>query len=380
MWQSFSALNKALELESKYRQEQRDALTWKPMGKAPVSTGPGVLGYSFDADTFVPMYSYPQQFHDKQKMFQVQVQKANYMRHACIGRIPGLYVEIRGHVESMFGCEVGLSGQDLPSMECLWVLPVKEDLKAIVERGLPPLRSGLMLMVIEFTEYFRDHLPESFYLSPHGILSPFSTAASILGERLYTELHDRPQLVHQFLKLITDTTIMVNNALYKLTGLESLDEDYYFGSWMPGPCVGGDDIVGISPKMVEEFEAPYLKKLARGLGRKLFYHYCQSPKDTRDHYTRHPLKPIISIDEVVGFNSQPMGYWVYLDYYDELREQTVGIQGYKDLPEEHTDREFVQWVEEMCAETYGRSGIHLTLRNVTSLEETKRFKEIWDSL
>ncbi len=174
--------------------------------------------------------------------------------------------------------------------------------------------------------------------------------------------------------------IMVYDKLYKVAGFQSFDEDWNLGSCIPGFFVAGDDVVGISPAAIQEFEVPYLRKLAQGLDCKIFYHYCQNPQDTRDHYTRHPLKPIISVDEVVGFNSQLLGYWAYLDYYEELWEHKVGIQSYNDLPEEHTDEEFVRWVEEMCAETYGRSGIHLTLRNVKSFEETERFKEIWDAL
>lgn len=375
----FTGLDKALELENNYRQEQRAAWTWQPIGKAPVSTGPGVLGYSFETEAFSPCWSYPQQFGDKRKMFEVQVQKANFMRCGCIGRIPGLYVEVKGLVESMLGCEVRLSGLDLPSMECLWVLPSNEDLKAIVERGLPPLDSGLMPMMMEFTEYFREHLPEDFYLTPHGILSPFATAAAILGARLYTELYDRPEQVHQLLDLITETTVMTQNALYELSGLERKDEDYYFGSWMPGPCVGGDDVVCLSREMIGEFEVPYIKKLSQGIGRPLVYHYCPHPQDTREHYTRHPLDALIGVPEIVGFNSQPLGYWVWRDDYETLRRHSVGVQGYKELSKPHSESEFTHWVEQMHDETYGKSGICLTLRNVSSPEETRRFKEIWDA-
>ena len=376
----FTDHDKLLELESKYRQEQRDAFTWQPIGKAPVSTGPGVLGYSFEADAFAPGHSYHEQFQDKQKMFEVQVQKANFMRYNCLGRIPGLYVEVKGLVESMFGCEVRFSGQDLPSMECSWVVPVKEDLAAIVGRGLPALRTGLVPMVMEFTEYFRDRLPEGFYLTPHGMPSPFAAAAAILGRGLYTDLYDRPQLVHQLLGLVTDATVLVQNALYELCGIGPADDDYYFGSWLPGPCVGADDVVGISPEMIQEFEVPYLKRLARGIGRKLVYHYCPNPQDTPENYIRHPLEAILGVEEVVGLNSQPLGYWVYQDYYEQLRKRRFGIEGHKELPAQHTAAEFTEWVEQMYAETYGRSGIHLTLRDVQSLEETKRLKQIWDTL
>lgn len=374
------ATDKWLEAEARCRREQMAALTWQPIGKAPVSTGPGVLGYSFEAEAFRPRYAYPRQYEDPEMMFQVQVQKANFMRHECLGRLPGLYVEIKGQVESLFGCQVRLSGEDLPTMECLWVLPLEDDLQAIVERGLPPPHAGIMPKVLAFTEYFRQRLPEGFYLTPHGMLSPFATAAAIVGGQLYTELRDRPQLVHQLLGLITEATIACQVELYEICGVDPAAGDHFLGSWLPGPQVGGDDVISISPAMIREFEAPYLRRLARGLGCRLFYHYCPHPQDTRERYTRHPLPAIMEVPEVAGLNSQPLGYWVYLDYYEELRQRGIAIEGHKELPEPHDEADLVRWAEAMCAETYGRSGIHLTLRNIGTPAEMARFKAIWDAL
>ncbi len=370
-----------LEREAVYRKDQLAALRWAPVAKAPVSTGLGVIGYSSDLATFRPKYPYSEQFRDKEKMLQVQIQKAEYMRYSCVGRIPGLYIEVKGLIETMLGATLEIAPGAVSSEE-LWVLPCPDDLKDIVNRGLPSRTAGWFPKMREFTEYFRDHLPQGFYLSPTGggLLSPFATAASILGVPLYTEIYDRPDLVHRFLDLITETSIVVYGELYKMAGFQTLDCDYFFGSCLPGVPVAGDDVVGISADMIREFEIPYLRKLAKGLQCKIFYHYCPSLKDTREKYTDHPLKAIIPVEEIVGLNSQPLGYWAYLDHYDQLRKHRVGIQSYLDLPDHHDDKEFARWVRRMHDETYGRSGIHLTLRNVTSLEETRHFFEIWNAL
>ena len=42
----FSDFDKLLELENRYKKEQLDALSWKKIGKAPLSTG---KGYFYDA-------------------------------------------------------------------------------------------------------------------------------------------------------------------------------------------------------------------------------------------------------------------------------------------------------------------------------------------
>ena len=372
--------DRLLELEQGYKQEQLDALTWQPMTKAPISTGSGVIGYSWRVENeFQPAYTYPEQFHDKEKMLHVQMQKANYMRYRCIGRIPGVWAEFKGMIPTMFGAKLELMA-DAASMEGLWYRHCEDDLKAIVDRGLPPLAAGLFPTIKEFTEYFRDHLPDGFYLGIPGIGEAFSWAVDILGPRIYTEVYDRPELVHQLLDLITETMIKTDAALYKIAGYERLDETWYLGGFVPGIVTEGDSVVGLSPQTIREFVVPYVKKLAKGLDAKCFFHYCPNPRDTRDSYTRHPVEPIISVEEVVGLNSQPLGYWVYQDYYQKLNQNRVGIHGYKPLPDNHTDPEFVRWVEDMCAETYGRSGINLTLRKVMSFEETRKLKEIWDAL
>jgi hypothetical protein len=374
-------LDQLLEREAGYRKEQLAALTWQPVGKAPVSTGLGVIGYSSDLVTFRSKYPYAEQFCDKEKMLQVQIQKAEYMRYSCVGRIPGLFIETKGLIETMLGATLQMAPGAI-SAEELWVLPCPDDLRDIVERGLPARTAGWFPKMREFAEYFREHLPEGFYLSPTGggLLSPFATAASLLGVRLYTEIYDRPDLVHRLLDLITETSIVVYHELYELAGFQTLECDYFFGSCLPGVPVAGDDVVGISADMIREFEVPYLRKLAKGLDCKIFYHYCPSLKDTRDKYTDHPLLAILPAREIVGLNSQPLGYWAYLDHYSQLQEHRVGIQSYLDLPDRHDDKEFVLWVERMHRETYGRSGIHLTLRNVISPEETRLFFEVWDAL
>ena len=226
--------DRLLELEQGYKQDQLDALTWQPMTKAPISTGSGVIGCSWRVEKeFQPAYTYPEQFHDKEKMLHVQMQKANYMRYRCIGRIPGVWAEFKGMIPTMFGAKLELMA-DAASMEGLWYRHCEDDLKAIVDRGLPPLAAGLFPTIKEFTEYFRDHLPDGFYLGIPGIGEAFSWAVDILGPRIYTEVYDRPELVHQLLDLITETMIKTDAALYKIAGYERLDETWYLGGFVPG--------------------------------------------------------------------------------------------------------------------------------------------------
>jgi len=374
----FKDMDKILELESYYRQQQLDALTWKPISRAPVSTGLGYTGYIDDLDVFKPIYSYKEQHNDKKKMFENQVHIANYYRYSCIGRIPTIFVDLMHVIESMFGAEMN---EDAKSTEEFWSKPLDLDLGAIVKRGVPSLDAGEFPKYKEFHEYFVENMPEGFKLHSPGILSPFGTAAAIIGSQIFSELYDRPELVLEFLEIVTQTHIETQKELFNISGFKNLNEFYYFGACMPGGfLVAGDDLVNLSPEMIRKFELPFLKKISDSLDCKFFYHYCPHPRDTRQHYTSHLLGEIIDTDYIIGFNSQPLGYWAYLDSFDDLRKAKFGIQSGVEVPQHCSDKEFEKWVEDLHESTYGKSGIHITLREIKSFEQTKKFYDIWSRL
>ena len=107
------SMDKILEREDAYRQGQLDALNWRPIGKAPFATGPGVLGYSFETHLFMPRFAYRERLEDPAKMLAVEVQKAEFMRHHCLGRVPNLHLPIRNPTERMMGAPWRLGGEGL---------------------------------------------------------------------------------------------------------------------------------------------------------------------------------------------------------------------------------------------------------------------------
>lgn len=375
---AFKDMDKILELESIYRQQQLDALTWKPVAKAPVSTGLGYTGYIDDLGVFKPAYTYEEQYNDVKKMFENQLRIANYYRYGCIGRIPTIFVDMRLVIESMFGVETNSGAK---STEEFWSKPLDIDLKEIVELGLPPLTAGDFLKYRQYHEYFVENMPEGFKIHMSGILSPFGTALAIIGSRIFSEVYDRPELVLQFLDIITVTHIQTQKELFKISGLKNPREFYYFGACMPGGLmVAGDDLVNISPEMIQKFELPFLKKISESLGCKLFYHYCPHPKDTPSHYTDHIFKELIKTDYIIGLNSQPMGYWAYQDYYDDLKSKKFGIQSGVEFPEDCSGSEFYKSIEKLHENTYKKSGIHITLREIKTPGQTRQFMNIWNNL
>jgi|GEM_PF-4172631 len=374
----FKDIDKILELESIFRQQQLDALTFKPVSKAPVSTGLGYTGYIDDLDVFKPLYSYDEQYNDVKKMFENQLRIANYYRYGCYGRIPTVFVDMRLVIESMFGVKLKSGAK---STEEFWSEPVDTDLKDLVKLGPPALSLGQFPVFKQYHEYFIENMPEGFKMHMSGILSPFGTALAIIGSRIFNEVYDRPELLLEFLDIITLTHIQTQRALFDIIGNKDPDEFYYFGACMPGGLMAaGDDLVNLSPEMVRTFELPFLKKIAENLGCKIFYHYCPHPKDTRSRYTAHIFKELINTGYIIGLNSQPMGYWAYLDYYEELKNNKFGIQSGIEFPQDFNSRDFYRVVEKLHENTYGKSGIHVTLREIKTEAQTKKFMDIWNKL
>jgi len=380
----FSKTDKLLALEEQYKRHQLDALTWKPVNKAPVVTGVtwlGVLGaavYDQDLSDYRADYPYFEQYADPRKMFESAMQCADYYRFSCIGRIPTLKVQIENIVQSMFGARVFVPDNAKLKSE-VFCSPVQMNLRQLLDNGKPDLQAGLLPKTLDFLTYFQNHLPEGYYIEPPPTHGPVQVLNDVLGEQLFTEFYNAPDDVKIALQWIAD--IIAEIILQFRSVCNYKDTVYYTGgSAKPGIQIDGDAIINLPPDMIQEFEMPAITQISKSIGEKIFYHYCPNPKDTRESYAGHPLPVIFENENILGFNSQPMGYWVYQDHFDTLKDKQIGIESHKYLPKDHTRQEFIKWIEKMHEETYGKSGIVLTLRNIISQEELNIFNDVWNKI
>ncbi len=209
-----------------------------------------------------PTHLYSELFYDREKML---LDELSFVYEGALIGDDKMYT-IRanygiGIIPSLFGCPVTVKeGENMP-----WVghLESWDEVKQIIAQGVPDLSGGLMTEVSETEAFFQEalspypRLRETVHIHVCDTQGPFNIAAEILGPRIYTDLYDEPQMLHELLRVVTETYIAVTKAQK-----EALGEGYTSGyNWhyrlRGGARIAEDFALSISPRAYEEFVKPY---------------------------------------------------------------------------------------------------------------------------
>ncbi len=214
-----------------------------------------------------PVFGYREIYNDPEKMLldellpiyesavigddRVNVIRANY----GVGIIP-----------SLFGFEIVQKGNDLP-----WVKPVGsiEEIKKIINKGLPDFNNGLVPRINETQEYYKNklskypNLKKCIHIGLMDNQGPFNLAGIMLGEQLYFYLYSHKDVIKEFLELLTTVYIEFSKKQKQLIE-KPLAIDYYFGCLLQsGVKISEDYGLSISPDMYEEFCMPLNEKIGQ---------------------------------------------------------------------------------------------------------------------
>ena len=209
-----------------------------------------------------PTYPYFDIFYDQEKML---LDELSFVYEGALIGDDKMYT-IRtnygiGIIPSLFGCSITVKeGESMP-----WVghLESLDEVKRIIAQGVPDLDHGLMAKVSETEAFFQEalrpypKLRETVHIHACDTQGPFNLAAEVLGPRIYTDLYDEPQMLHELLEVITETYIAVTKK-----EKDALGEDYVSGyHWhyrlRGGARLAEDFALSISPRAYEEFVKPY---------------------------------------------------------------------------------------------------------------------------
>jgi hypothetical protein len=170
-------------------------------------------------------------------------------------------------IPSLFGCDMRIVSDDVR------VVPILDRIEQVWDLEAPSLDRGVLPRVIEHLEYYKNHAPPELPIAPPSEQSPFVIAYQLRGEAIFLDLYDHPEEVKRLLELITDTFIRVER-LYKAVLKEPKGHRVSFQYlFVPGLRIAADSDVMLSSEFIEEFEIPYLKRIAAEFGT-LAIHYC----------------------------------------------------------------------------------------------------------
>jgi len=115
---------------------------------------------------------------------------------------------------SLFGGELFLMDRDIDTLPaCRPLERGAEAVKRLLDQGVPNLDAGLGATTLQMGQYFqrlfRDYprVSRHVYIYHPDLQGPMNVCEMLWGSSLYVDLYDKPDLVRDFLSLITETYI-----------------------------------------------------------------------------------------------------------------------------------------------------------------------------
>jgi len=185
-----------------------------------------------------------------------------------------------GNISRLFGAEPFIMPREMDTLPN--VRPISggtDGIRRLLDQGIPDMNGGgnhhIWSVGEKLAEICRKYPKIGRYViidNPDG-QGPMDNCELLWGSNLFYDLYDEPELVHRFLRLLTDTlrtfiekwTSIVPNE----TGMVS-----YFGRLARGGIViRNDSAMNLSADFFDEFIAPYDGELLKHFGGGII-HFC----------------------------------------------------------------------------------------------------------
>jgi hypothetical protein len=181
---------------------------------------------------------------------------------------------------SLFGGERFLMEREIDTLPaCRSLEGGAEAVKRLLDQGVPDLDAGQGATTFRMGQYFKQLLSDCPQISKHvyvyhpDLQGPMNVCEMLWGSSLYVDLYDKPDLVKDFLSLITETYIRFmrrwNQIVTPLAGYGVHWSMLHRGQIM----VRDDAATNLSPAMYEDFIRPCDQRLLDELGGGAI-HFC----------------------------------------------------------------------------------------------------------
>ena len=207
-----------------------------------------------------------------------------------------------GILSSLFGAELYIMPREMETLPTTRSIGDTEKIRALVEAGMPDLRTGLGARVFDFGEFcqevLRPYPKVSRYVRVYhpDTQGPLDIAELLWGEEMFYAMYDEPELVHGLVSLIMETYVAFMEKWFRLYPPGEMNP-HWGQLWHRGHILLRDDsAMNLSPDLYREYAAPYDGTLLKKYGGVV--HFC----GRGDHY----MTDLTSLDGLYGINmSQP---------------------------------------------------------------------------
>ena len=208
--------------------------------------------------------------HDPRVMLQAHL--ATLRSHLELGddHVPSIRVEFgTAQVPAAFGCKMYVPTNSLPCAGSHVIAKARD----VFGMSRPALTAGWYGKVRDFTEIWKEQLPEGVVIQHPDIQSPFNNAHLIRGNDILTDFYDDPEAVDALLDLVTDFMI---ELVPWLKGMISQDKEWFFdwgALWKGTARISNCSMHMISPEHYRRFVLPRDTRLLASIGAGRV-HYC----------------------------------------------------------------------------------------------------------
>lgn len=190
---------------------------------------------------------------------------------------------------SLFGVEMFIMDDKLDTLPTSLPLPGGIDgVKAALDRGVPDVHSALGGKTLEMGQRFIEMMQpypkvrEFVHIYHPDTQGPIDACEVICGSQMFYYLYDYPDLMKQFLDLITETYIQFMREWYKIVPPTLGGYSAHWAMLHKGRItLRNDSLMNLSEEMYVEFVRPMDQRIFDEFGGGIV-HYC----GRGDHFTR----------------------------------------------------------------------------------------------
>ena len=196
-------------------------------------------------------------------------------------------------IAAAFGCRMHVPQNNLPAAGS----HVLANIEDVYKLTIPSVDAGWYGKLTEWTNIWKENLPEGVHIQHPDIQSAFNSAHLIRGNDILTDLYDHPAEVDLLLDKVTDFML----AILKHTKLAiSDDPDWFFdwGSmWKGAARISNCSMQMISPQFYRDHVLPHDIRFFDSIGGGRM-HYCGITGDAIDDFFKVSSITGLDVDHV----------------------------------------------------------------------------------
>ncbi len=201
---------------------------------------------------------------DYDAMLRHQLQNASSLLSVRNGNICVRANYGTGILSSIFGAEIFYMPRNTNTLPTTKPIGDTEKIRELVEKGMPSLDNGFGKRVFEFgeicAEVFEKYPKIKKYVKVYhpDFQGPLDICELLWGEEMFYAMYDEPELVHGFLRLVTDTYIKLMDKWHGIFPRNDEMNPHWNSLYHRGSIVlRNDSAMNLSPELYREFSVPY---------------------------------------------------------------------------------------------------------------------------